>query len=432
MDALLKALCGWCQRLGADRTYWLAYSGGLDSAVLLHLATQLPAFHFKVIHIHHGINPKADDWALHAETKAKQAGFDFVCERLGLSQTKGESLEAEAREQRYQAFAKHVQTNDVIFTAHHQDDQAETLLLQLTRGAGLPGLAAMPAQKPFHAGVLVRPLLTVNRADLLGCAEQAGLTWVDDDSNLCTDYTRNFLRHHILPTLKARWPSITKTLARSAEHCAETQTLLSDLLSEPLKKVQGTLPNTLSVAALNAHSPALQKALIREWVMQAGHETPSTKKLETIITTVLTSAWDKSARVSFGEVSVRRHKDNLHLVLNNTPAFNFSCEWAVSAPLVLPDQTTLKTEIQVGAGLASRVNALTVKYRTGGEKITLPGRGRQTLKNLFQTWGVLPWERDEWPLLFDGDTLVGVVGWAYDENYLAKPGEPGLTVIWER
>ncbi|HEU5281687.1 MAG TPA: tRNA lysidine(34) synthetase TilS [Gammaproteobacteria bacterium] len=432
MDALLKALRGWCQRLGADRTYWLAYSGGLDSAVLLHLATQLPEFHFKVIHIHHGINPKADDWALHAEAKAKAAGFAFVCERLGLSQTKGESLEAEARERRYQALAKHLQTNEVIFTAHHQDDQAETLLLQLTRGAGLPGLAAMPAQKPFHAGVLVRPLLNANRADLLSVAAQAGLSWVEDDSNLCTNYTRNFLRHHILPTLKARWPSITKTLARSAEHCAETQALLSHLLSQPLKATQGTLPNTLSVSALNAHSPALQKAFIREWVMQAGHEMPSTKKLDTILTTVLTAAWDKSACVSFGEVSVRRHKDNLHLVLNNTPDLNFSREWVLGTPLVLPDQTQLKTEARQGVGFSSRFHTLTVKYRTGGEKIALPGRGRQSLKNLFQTWGVLPWERNGWPLLFDGEVLVGVVGWVYDENYLAKPGEPGLAVIWER
>lgn len=432
MDDLLKPLRDWCQHLGTNRTYWIAYSGGLDSTVLLHLAAALPAYSFKAIHIHHGLHPQADAWALHCELTAKQLCVPFVIERLHLPSLIGVSLEAQAREARYACFAKHMQAGDVILTAHHQDDQAETVLLQLTRGAGPQGLAAMPVSKPFHIGTLVRPCLGVSRDALLSYATQASLSWVDDTSNACTDYSRNFIRHEILPIFKSRWPSMASTLARSARHCAESQTLLSDLLRTPLKQVAGHLPKTLSVSALNQHAEPMKKALIREWIMQAGHEPPSTKKLATILNSVLTAAWDKSPCVSFGVVSVRRHKDHLHLVLNEPIDLGFTAVFDLKQPLPLSKRGCLRPEISEGVGYSAAIASLTVKYRQGGEVIALAGRGRQRLKNLFQEVDALPWERDYWPLLYDGESLVGVAGMAYHEDYLAKAGEPGVVVIWER
>lgn len=432
MDDLLKPLSDWCQQLGTNRTYWIAYSGGLDSTVLLYLASQLPAYAFKAIHIHHGLQPEADAWVVHCESTAKGLGIPLVVEYLHLQALTGLSLEAQAREGRYACFAKHMQSGDVILTAHHQDDQAETLLLQLTRGAGPPGLAAMPPSRPFHTGMLVRPCLGVSRDALLALATKAGLRWVEDTTNACTDYSRNFMRHAIMPVLKSRWPSMASTLARSAQHCAESQTLLSDLLSQPLMQAAGRSPKALSVSALNRHSAIYQKALLREWIMQAGHEPPSTKKLVTILSTVLTAAWDKSPCVSFGAVSVRRHKDDLHLVRNHPVDPHFTTVFDLKQTLPLPNETSLHVKPGQGVGLRATLGPLTVKYRQGGEMIALAGRGRQSLKNVFQAADVLPWERACWPLLYVGDTLVGVAGMAYHADYLAKAGEPGVEVVWVR
>lgn len=432
MDALLNALQYECERLGAHRTYWIALSGGLDSAVLLYLAAQLPAYSFHVIHVHHGIHPLADEWALFCETQAKQYQLPFYCERVSVMPLAvGESLEAKARELRYAAFKKQMNSGDVIVTAHHQNDQAETLLLQLTRGAGIAGLAAMPISKAWQDGFLLRPLLSLTRDVLAAYAHEHRLSFIHDDSNDELKYTRNFLRHAVMPVLKTRWPSIENTMARSASHCAEAKIVMSELLQEKLMSVRGNVENTLSVSALNLLTPVLQKALLRAWMEEAGYKMPESKKLNTVLANVLTARWDKQACVTVGEVRIRRHRDLVYLVPLISSRLN-SYLWAFTEPLALAGWGSLQASLQVGGVLSPLVRQLEVRFRQGGETLQLRGRGRQCLKKLWQVAGVPPWERERVPLFYVGEELAMVWGLGVAEGYEALAGEEGWSIARSR
>lgn len=427
MGSLLNALRETCQRFGSDRRYWVAYSGGLDSTVLLQLASQLPDYSFSAIHIHHGLNPSADAWVMQCEQTAADFKLPFHLVKLQLN-THGKSIEAEARRLRYEALASFLEDGDVLLTAHHQDDQAETFLVQLCRGAGVKGLSAMPAEKDFGRGVQVRPLLSVSRSTLEAYAQAHGLRWVEDSSNASAQFTRNFIRHTVLPPLAARWPSIQAVIARSASHCAEADVLLSGLLAEKLKTLAGSRVGTLSVAGLNAVAPVLQKAILRVWFDQRGVIQPSAKKLDAILSDVLPAAWDRQCCVAWGAVELRRHRDDLHCV-KAVKVGALALTWDLPQPVVLPDGRVLKAVPVQGQGMSQRVERVHLTYRQGGERLNLAGRGRLLIKNLLQEAAVLPWERAGLPFMYVQDTLVGVVGIGIDANYLARPDEAGWVFL---
>lgn len=423
MDSLLNLLRLTCERFGSNRRYVVAYSGGLDSTVLLHLASQLPIYSFAAIHIHHGLNAHADAWLLHCEKFASDLNIPCVSVRVQLSGA-GKNIEAEARHLRYEAFADLLAPGDVLLTAHHQEDQAETFLVQLCRGAGVKGLSAMPAEKAFGQGVHARPLLSASRAALEAYAKAAGLVWVEDSSNAATQFSRNFIRHEILPPLASRWPAVSAVIARSALHCAEAELLLSSLLDEKLKGLAGSRRGTLSVAGLNEAAPILQKAVLRAWFSQRGVIQPSTKKLEAILSDVLPAAWDRQCCVRWGEVELRRYRDDLHCV-KAVKAGELALVWHLKQAAHLPDGRRLEAVPVMGQGLSARVGTVTLKYRQGGERLKLAGRGRLLLKNLLQEAAILPWERAVLPLMYVEETLVGVVGIGVDADYLARPDEAG-------
>src|SRR3990167_3364991 len=225
--------------------FWLGFSGGLDSQVLLTLCAEYQKknpISLKVIHIHHGLHSDADQWAQHCADTCQQYGLDFINQAIQFKLKPGESLEETARNHRYAAFASFMQAKDILLTAHHQDDQAETVLLQLFRGAGVKGLAAMPAISAFNNGFHARPLLNFPRIVLQQYAEKHQLKWINDSSNDDKRLTRNYLRQEILPKLKERWPSVTNLLARSAAHCAEAQELLESISETELFKLVGSKP----------------------------------------------------------------------------------------------------------------------------------------------------------------------------------------------
>lgn len=429
MDSLIEHLKKACQSFGTHPTFWIAYSGGLDSAVLLHLASQLSGYHFRVLHVHHGLNKNADAWVAFSEAETNKLKLPFVCEHVNVLPLKaGESVEAKARQLRYLALEKHLQSGDVLLTAQHQSDQAETLLLQLTRGAGVDGLAAMPMTKAFGAGFLVRPLLNVTRDDLAAYAALHDIQFVHDDSNDDVTYTRNFLRHEVLPVLKSRWPGIEPVIARSAAHCAEAKLLLADLLQDKLQSVRHSEANALSISALNALTPALQKALIRAFISEAGFAKPSTKKINTVLDSILGSRWDKLACVDLGDMSLRRHRDALYRVPHLSPVSVNRLSWPLNEMLKIEGVGELSATLQTGRGLSPLLSALTVRFRQGGETIRLRGRGAQCLKNLFQSAGVLPWKRDRIPLLYDGEVLAAVLGYWIHEDYETAPTEMGWSL----
>lgn len=379
LDTLVNVICSPRVHPG----YIIAFSGGLDSSVLLSLCAKLRESHpikLTAIHINHGLSLHADDWEQHCRTVCDELQVDLIICKLEIKQMKGESLEEVARELRYQAFANVMDEGNVLLTAHHQDDQAETVLLQLLRGAGLKGLAAMPVKKAFASGWQVRPLLAHTRAELEQYAREQQLHWIEDESNQSIRFTRNQIRRELLPYLQQRWPAATATLARSAEHIAEAQALLEEYALEDWKKVIGSKENTLSVAKLLALSPARQRLVMRTWISQSGFTLPNARKLAAIQSDVLSAKWSAMPCVAWGDVELRRYRDDLYLVVSHRSP--------------LPER-----------------GGVEIRFGRSCDTVLIPGRGKLSLKNLFQEWGVPPWERSSLPLLFMGDQLIEAVGY---------------------
>ncbi|MES2204280.1 MAG: tRNA lysidine(34) synthetase TilS [Pseudomonadota bacterium] len=293
-------------------TYWVAYSGGVDSHVLLHTLVSLRQHYFfelRTVHIHHGLNPKADDWQRHCEKVCQDLNVELTVHKLDLSASH-ENIEARARDLRYDFFASLLEENDCLLTGHHQDDQAETVLLQLTRGAGPKGLSAMPAKSALGKGFLLRPFLNLTRDELFSYAQEHQLTWIDDDSNENVRFTRNFMRQEIFPVLKKRWPNVTEAITRSARHCAETEKLLEEFIA-PLLQCCLLENNALSLSELKKLTLLQQKHVFRQWLFHCGFASPNERKLENCLRVFLTAAQDRHPMVTWANVIVRRYKTEL-------------------------------------------------------------------------------------------------------------------------
>ncbi|MBN1684543.1 MAG: tRNA lysidine(34) synthetase TilS [Gammaproteobacteria bacterium] len=412
----------------------IAYSGGVDSHVLLQACSDFFQHEDRkklyAVHIHHGLMPDADHWSSHCEQICKTLKIPFKMIRVNVPKIKGESLEATARTQRYLSFSKLMKKNDVLLTAHHQDDQAETCLLQFLRGAGIKGLSAMPSIIPFSEGYLIRPLLDTSRKEILSYAKACYLDWVEDQSNVDTRFTRNFLRHQVIPLLNSRWPNIGKAINRVAHHCSETTLLIAELAKLDLNNAQGTQTNTLSCAKLLKLSFERQKNALRHWLHQQKIPLPSAAKLSHILTDVIQARPDRNPIVSWANFEARKYQNNLYVIEKRKPFDSKQTfSWNMKKDLTLPDVGILHVEPTVGQELKSSSKNVTVKFRTGGEKCRLPNQKiHRPLKKLLQEWKVPPWERDRIPLIFIDHELAMVVGYCICEGFQAKREEKGIAV----
>jgi tRNA(Ile)-lysidine synthase len=267
--SIFSVLDKFLTEIRLDKTLWVAYSGGLDSQVLLYAAAMLLAEkkqlpRLQAVHVHHGWHAQADNWAKQCLSFCKVFNITGHVVRVDTSSLPGESKEAVARAARYQALGDCLAPGDYLLTAHHQNDQAETLLLQLFRGAGIKGLSCMPKITSFAQGWHVRPFLNITRTELQAFAEQEQLTWIEDDSNQNKDFDRNYIRHEIMPGIQQRWPAVTKTLARVTIHCAEAQSLLQAMAVEDFKLIEGTAKK-LSITQLKTLNEARQRNDINNW-----------------------------------------------------------------------------------------------------------------------------------------------------------------------
>jgi tRNA(Ile)-lysidine synthase len=415
-----------------DRKYWIGFSGGLDSLVLLHLCVslrqQLP-LQLCAVHVNHGLSPYAPDWVKYCAQRCHEWQVDFIQKNINAKAAVGDSPENTARQYRYALFAELLAFHDVLLTAHHQDDQAETVLIQLLRGAGPKGLSAMPLLKPFARGMHGRPLLSISRAELRKYAEEYHLRWIEDESNADTDFTRNFIRHNIMPALKQRWPTVTRTLTRTADHCAEAQALLESMAMQDLVLCRGNAPGTLSVQRLLSLDTMRQRQVLRAWLVELNLLLPSASKLYEIQEAFLHAASDQSPYMKWGGVELRRYRDELY-VMPCLPAHDSrQCSiWDFQQPLVL-SIGTLEAVFTEGSGLKTDIRKVMIRFRQGGEHCQLPGRQcHHALKHLFQQWGVPPWERERVPLIYWEDILIGVAGYFMDERYTAKGNEMGYQI----
>jgi tRNA(Ile)-lysidine synthase len=431
-------------------TYWIGYSGGLDSHVLLHLAADLrqldPRHPIKAIHVHHGLHRDADAWANHCASTCEALGIELRIIRVDAQPGPGESPEESARIARYRALQSQLGHKDCLLLAQHRDDQAETLLLQLFRGAGVEGMAAMPEHAELNPGTLARPLLGFSRDLLSDYAVANGLRWIEDDSNRDETFDRNFLRQSILPQLRRRWPGIQGNLARSAAHCAEAGLHLENLADQLLMGViLDPRTNTLDVESLQDLARHEQKLAVRRWITRSGFRQPATRILERILDESLSAARDRNPVVGWKEAEVRRYRTALHLMRPLPPAptkFATCAHWlpwpADETVITLPNGngevrmrkiagTTEIPGLSWNAWISGQVR---IGYRLGGEKIRLPGRNdSHEVRKLYQEAGIPTWIRERIPLIFIDDRLAAVSGHWYAADFLATAADPARILL---
>ena len=408
------SLVACLSRLAPVGRVWVAYSGGLDSTVLLHGASvvreRLPG-PLQAVHIDHGLHQDSGDWGEHCRDRCEALAIPLKHRRVVVEPGRGESLEAVARAVRYGAFSALLVPDDLLLTAHHQDDQAETLLLALIRGSGVQGLAAMPLVAQLGPGRLVRPLLGYPRTALEQYARAQGLSWLDDPSNALHTMDRNYLRHLVLPMLRERWPAVSSTLARSASHCAEAAHLVDLAAVRELETLGGERPGTLSIPGLARIEPTLRKAVLRLWFRQCGFLVPDSANLRRIQDEVMAVRPDAQPLVAWQGCEVRRYRQDLY-ALRPLPCVPVGHELRWEGRLVeLPHGLGRLERVPGPHRLESRYPPLIVRFGVP-ELVCQPpdSRHHRSLKKLFQEAGVPSWLRPYVPLLFSGGELVAVVG----------------------
>ncbi|HEY6454074.1 MAG TPA: tRNA lysidine(34) synthetase TilS [Steroidobacteraceae bacterium] len=417
----------------------VAFSGGDDSTALLTLLAEIPTVRarLRAAHIDHGLHADSRSWARACRARCRLLRVPFLARRLRLARTKGQSLEALARSARYTALSAALRPGEVLLTAHHLEDQLETVLLQLLRGAGLPGLAAMPAVAPLGAGVLVRPLLGVSREQLRAVVQARGLRCLADPSNADETFDRNYLRRQVLPAMMRRWPGAARTVARSARHIGAAQDLLDLLARTDLGRAADGA--ALSVPALRALPLERRRNALRFWISRSGHVVPDALRLEEIAVTLLAARTEANPVVSWGVTAVQRHAARLTVGTVQPVSAEYELTWNPhrTPRLTLPAGCGRLELVQATQG---RIDAtvlprqLTVRTRRGGERLRPRSGGpSRSLKSLLQSEGIPLTERRTVPLLFAGETLVAAGDLWVDARWQPGPQTAKrMRLIWHR
>ena len=433
---------------------FIAYSGGLDSTVLLHLSAryaQAQGIAISAVHIHHGLSDCADDWQQHCQAQCQILGVDFKAIAVSVK-CQGKGLEAQAREARYDALALYMEQScqykrPLLLTGQHQDDQVETFLLQLKRGAGSKGLAAMPAIKTFYPqllsdGFLLRPLLSVTQKQLQQYAVAKQMVWVDDKSNQDIRIDRNFLRHQVIPMLNQRFAGFDKAVCRSIAHIAAQQQLVEQLAAVDWQSCQSvgldTQTHGLQVPALLELNPLRRNNVLRYWLEQQGATMPSERILQRIVDEVLGARFDAAPLVCWQHYQVRRFKGQLFLTHQGCDQSGVNCQlnpWLGAHQLLAQDNQvlgclTFEVECEVESEVESEVECkktapglrppnadeqVSIRYAPKGQfnRITCQRYGyshRQKLGELFKHYQIPPWRRTRTPLVYYNEQLVAVAG----------------------
>ena len=443
----------WVVRPGSRVT--AALSGGIDSVVLLDILHRLaPRLRLRLsaLHVDHQLSPHAARWAVFCRRLCHLRGIPVRCVKVTIPH--GESVEAAARTARYEVFFS--QPADYVALAHHQDDQVETLFLQLLRGAGVKGLAAMPLlrkderrrmnvegkpKRPGHPSSLIphpsilRPLLDITRAEIEAYARSRRLRWVEDESNADLHFQRNFLRHEVLPAIAKRFTAYRATVARAAGHLAESAMVL-----DAVAQADGAAAlsdGTLAASVLRALTPARSRNLLRYFLAGRGITMPSAMRLAEALRQVVTAREDTQLAIDLGPFQLRQFEGRLCVVPVRAamPLHGYLRHWRGERELALPELGGVLVMAPArGGGLSLarlREHPVAIRARVGGERLQPDhGRPRRTLKNLLQEARIPPWERERLPLLFCGGDLVWVPAIGVDCAYQAAPGERALAPSW--
>lgn len=422
---MIKSLLSsaWFTRLNYFNKLVVGFSGGLDSSVLLHVLAMhqedLPEL--VPVHVNHGISENAHLWQTHCEQFCNHLKINLITESVHFERSA--NREEGARIARYNVFSSLMTAQDCLILGHHLDDQAETVLLQLFRGAGIDGLAAMSEVGQLGSGGLARPFLSHRREHLEHYAKVHHLRWIEDESNQDRSYSRNFLRQEVLPLLKKKWPSVVGNLARTAVHCQAAKRNLDALAASDLLLEQpgAITSNALGIEPLKKFSYDRVANILRVWLKKNQVQVPSTATFHRLIDEVIAASPDAAPEVGWGDVVVRRYQQHLYLDKKTATHVPSCIEWS-GFPLML---TVGHTQLNLVAkkahqGLAIPQGAkIFIKFRRGGERIFWHGQNKY-LKKLFQEWGVPPWLRDTIPLVYFDNTLAAVVGYAMSDLFYVK------------
>jgi tRNA(Ile)-lysidine synthase len=409
-------------------------SGGVDSMVLLDLLTRISkraGWKLAAMHVNHRLSPNAAKWAAFCRGECRERGVPLRVVNVNVA--RGNSTEAAARTARYAAFRK--ARSDCIVLAHNLDDQCETLLLNLLRGAGVKGLAAMPVHRAGTDDVrIIRPLLDVPRSEIEAYARERNLQWIEDESNADSYYLRNFLRRDVFPRIAERVPAYRTTLARAAVHLGEAAGLLDDLAK--IDAHSAILDGALTVSVLRRLPDARARNLLRYFLASKGITMPDAERLTEALRQALMARDDADMRIDLGDRELRRFNGALYLVSKYAQvASEFRAVWQGEKRLRIPE---LGGDIEMAPSLNTGISAaklraaqVTIRTRQGGERLQPDAhRPRRTLKNLFQTLAIPPWRRERLPLLWCGGDLVWVPGMGVDCHYQARRGEAAIAPHW--
>lgn len=437
-DLVDLARAGLAPHLVPGARVALGLSGGLDSVVLLDLLASLRDaldFRLEALHVHHGLSPAADRWAEHAVRAARGYGVACSVERVDCARHRGLGLEGAARAARYAAFAR--SGCELVALAHHRDDQAETLLVQLVRGAGVAGLAAMPEARALGARGprIVRPLLAARRAALLRHARSRGLVWCEDESNADPARVRSFVRCRVMPALAEVRPGVVEALARSARHAAEAAELV-DVLAR-LDAAPCLHAGRLRIAPLLALGLARARNVLRWHVAARAGTAVEGRALDELLRQLASPRPDATVEVVLAAgLRARRHAGELWLETSGRvdPPVDFRARWGGEPEWMLPALGgSLRFEADADGGLVPAVVAqgVEVRLRRGGERLQVrTGGPRRALKSLFQEAGVPFWQRRHLPLVYCGGELAWVAAVGADARFRTGPGERGWRVTW--
>lgn len=452
LDPLLQRAI---KNIPVDSRYVIALSGGLDSMALLHFTLsclQDRAANIVVLHVHHGLNAAADRWAEYCQQVCQSLSLECCIEKVRVKPS-GEGLEAAAREARYQVFERYLTDGGTLLQGHHQNDQAETVLMRLMRGSGPEGLAGIPQQRALSAGQLFRPWLGVPRALLLQQVEQFQLGWIEDDSNSDLKYDRNFIRHQLIPLLLTRWPATLDSLSRVSERATQAHQQISGWASGRLGALLSPRylqDQALMLAPLREYSAYEQRILLREWLDFQGLAHPSDATFERIWSELIPARHDAQPELRWGGNCLRRYQGcvfclSVELLNQENPEYCYTLalpEEGVSQQLDF-GPTSLKLALSstddlvlTGAMLLRLPDpdeTLVLRTRTGGESMRLPGSGgTRSLKKILQERGVPPWCRQSLPLIYYGENLVCVADVVIADGCAASADQPALVVTIDR
>ncbi len=408
-------------KLNPCQHYWVGYSGGVDSTVLLHALSQMP-ISLSAIHVHHGLSDHADDWARHCQRVCDELNVPLMIERVEVDLQDG-GLEQAARSARQSVFKRFIRPNEGLLLGHHKDDQVETFMMRLMRGSGLTGLTVMDEQRDFYSGKLMRPLLECSREDIEAYAQANALSWIEDESNLDTDLDRNWWRQIQLPAIYARYPQAAQSILKTVSVLQDEHRLLTELI-QPIYEGVIDDKRRLDINKLSRQNSNLQGQLIRKWLEDTLHyPLLSDKHIRILLKDFLNSRDDAEPVFRWADNEIRRHTGKLY-IMKQLPALPNHIQ-----PLPLEGEVRLSLgRLKVAAGKGLKPSDYVIGVYDGTLKAKPVGRPTKVLKKWFQEFSIPPWQRAYWPIVLKGEQVVAVPGLFICEGVVS---ENGLAIDYE-